>query len=477
MAQLVSLHSALGGPSARAGRASARAPGPACAPAAPCARAAWVRCRSAPADGAGSGAGAPTPAAPPGPSVAAAADPTADPAQLVGSAWDPEGLFARASGPLDFSSGQQMGDLILRREKERAAKRAAEAAAAAAASPAAAAAATAAPMARGKLPLPAGLPPVRPLPPGLAADPAAGVPVAELPADLVSELDAVLRERHMALDLSYPGLRVIHLDPPVVAVEGFFDHGDCDRMIKAGEASGQMKASLVGAGNVAAYGNAASVRRTSTGMMVTPGIAGPVMDEVVRQLHARGKKLLRAAEGPAWGSSGRLPRPGQYCYEALQFTRYETGQHFLAHEDGFPPHIAAANGFQRHATLLVYLNDVAEGGGTRFDHLGLAVRPQKGKLLLFFPGFADGRSDARSLHTAEDAAEGATKFVTQQWVARGLGAPAAAAGAGAAAAAGKGAVSAAAREEEARLEARERAAKAKGGKGGAKKGFGAGGKK
>ncbi len=40
--------------------------------------------------------------------------------------------------------------------------------------------------------------------------------------------------------------------------------------------------------------------------------------------------------------------------------RYTTGQHFLAHEDGFPPLLANANGFQRHATLLLYLNDVQQ---------------------------------------------------------------------------------------------------------------------
>ena len=36
-----------------------------------------------------------------------------------------------------------------------------------------------------------------------------------------------------------------------------------------------------------------------------------------------------------------------------------------------------------------------QGGATRFDQLGLAVRPRKGKLLLFFPAFADGSADPR----------------------------------------------------------------------------------
>lgn len=56
-----------------------------------------------------------------------------------------------------------------------------------------------------------------------------------------------------------------------------------------------MVASRIGAGNVSSmYGNASSSRRTSSSMMVTPGVAGPDMDAVVAALQARGKKMLRA---------------------------------------------------------------------------------------------------------------------------------------------------------------------------------------
>lgn len=53
-------------------------------------------------------------------------------------------------------------------------------------------------------------------------------------------------------------------------------------------------------------------------------------------------------------------------------------------------------GYQRRATILVYLNDVKEGGSTRFEHLGpLAVQPKQGSALLFFPAFNGGMPDAR----------------------------------------------------------------------------------
>ncbi len=74
--------------------------------------------------------------------------------------------------------------------------------------------------------------------------------------------------------------------------------------------------------------------------------------------------------------------------------------HCLSHQpdvsqDAFPPNFVRQNRFQRQATLLVYLNDVHEGGMTHFDRLGVSIKPQCGKALLFFPAFSDGTPDPR----------------------------------------------------------------------------------
>lgn len=61
--------------------------------------------------------------------------------------------------------------------------------------------------------------------------------------------------------------------------------------------------------------------------------------------------------------------------------RYEGGQHFLAHEDAFPSRLARYNGFNRHATLLIYLNDVPQvGAGVRalLAHLNVPCMPHVG---------------------------------------------------------------------------------------------------
>ena len=100
-----------------------------------------------------------------------------------------------------------------------------------------------------------------------------------------------------------------------------------------------------------------------------------------------------------------------------------------------------ANGGQRVCTLLVYLNDVPQGGRTSFRDLRaggtdaagkplrLAVAPKKGRALLFFPSdLASGVPDERTLHAGEPTAAGEDKWIAQasrrrrlrpMWVPRG----------------------------------------------------------
>ena len=102
--------------------------------------------------------------------------------------------------------------------------------------------------------------------------------------------------------------------------------------------------------------------------------------------------------------------------EEPQVVLYEDGNFFAWHEDAVPPP-QLANGGQRVATLLVYLNDVDQSGGgaTTFRDLDLAVQPAAGKALLFFPAFADGEPDARTVHAGSPVLF-AEKWIAQMWV-------------------------------------------------------------
>jgi prolyl 4-hydroxylase len=114
--------------------------------------------------------------------------------------------------------------------------------------------------------------------------------------------------------------------------------------------------------------------------------------------------------------------------EEPQIVRYKGGEEFSWHYDEVPPP-QLPNGGQRLATLLVYLTDVPlwKGGGTTFRDLkessssssSLVMQPKKGSALLFFPSFADGSPDDRTLHKSEvlkgDNNEDDHKWIVQMW--------------------------------------------------------------
>lgn len=246
-----------------------------------------------------------------------------------------------------------------------------------------------------------------------------------------------MNNKHLPIDLSTPGLQLLQLGPPIFYINDFFSHQECDHLVAAAENSGKMAPSKIGAGNAVSSGtspsssssttnNAYSQTRTSTSMLVdnTARRESTELAASAELLQSRAKQLLQGSSNEKtyiWGKAGILPSKGQLTFEGLQVTKYQTGQHFLSHEDAFPVQLAQEEtGFQRVATLLIYLNDVDQGGETCFDLLNLAVKPRKGGALLFFPAFTDGECspDPRTLHTARDAVD--VKWVTQQWVAIGV---------------------------------------------------------
>ncbi|KAF6261608.1 hypothetical protein COO60DRAFT_1500337 [Scenedesmus sp. NREL 46B-D3] len=244
-------------------------------------------------------------------------------------------------------------------------------------------------------------------------------PSKEAPQNIAAFSD-MLSKGFLPVNLNLPGLRVQNIDPPVLTIEQFLPDEVCDALREAAKASGKMKTSGVGG-----TGDLKDDIRTSSTLAITKEVLAdcPQIRPLLQQLLDRAVQLLGDELDTAALSSMQFVRPtspSQLAPELPQVAHYLPGQHFLSHEDGFPSAVALDKGYQRRATLLVYLNDVAQGGATQFDHLGFGVQPQRGKALLFFPSFSGGKSDARTLHTADDAAEGAEKWVFQLWLCAGL---------------------------------------------------------
>ena len=105
--------------------------------------------------------------------------------------------------------------------------------------------------------------------------------------------------------------------------------------------------------------------------------------------------------------------------EPLQGQRYEVGQEFKAHTDYFEPNgpdysrYCAVSG-QRTWTFMIYLNDVAAGGATRFKLADKTVQPETGKLLAWNNRLPDGRPNPATLHHAMKVRKG-TKYVITRW--------------------------------------------------------------
>jgi prolyl 4-hydroxylase len=76
-----------------------------------------------------------------------------------------------------------------------------------------------------------------------------------------------------------------------------------------------------------------------------------------------------------------IPIPNSPKHADLVLKRYRPGQ-----SEQFQLHFDAINHLaNRYLVMLWYLNDVAEGGETRFPQLGVTVAPREGRLVMFPP--------------------------------------------------------------------------------------------
>uniref|UniRef100_A0A7S4CXB1 Fe2OG dioxygenase domain-containing protein n=1 Tax=Eutreptiella gymnastica TaxID=73025 RepID=A0A7S4CXB1_9EUGL len=250
--------------------------------------------------------------------------------------------------------------------------------------------------------------------PSNADDDAVGYSKSELAKDMAS--------KYLPFDLDCPGMKVHSVDPPILTIDGFLDDADCDALMA--ETPSILQSSTIGAGKLeGSQGVELSQRRTSSSVLLDQNIL-KLRPSIAEPTSILQKRAMTLFPGAKYGPAGQLPPPGTICFESLQVARYEPGQLFMGHQDGFPLITARRNEFQRLATILVYLNDVPEGGNTRFQHLDLSFTPKKGTAVVFFPGFIDGRPDDRLLHEATAAVD--EKWVAQQWVAVGVAARSAA---------------------------------------------------
>lgn len=100
--------------------------------------------------------------------------------------------------------------------------------------------------------------------------------------------------------------------------------------------------------------------------------------------------------------------------EGIQILQYNPGQEYKAHYDFFSSTSKIANN-NRISTLVMYLNDVEQGGETFFPKLNFSVSPQKGMAVYFEYFYNDENLNKLTLHGGAPVITG-EKWVATQWM-------------------------------------------------------------
>ena len=180
---------------------------------------------------------------------------------------------------------------------------------------------------------------------------------------------------------------VARLEEPLVVVLGnMLSHEECDELIRL--SMDRMKRSKIGATREV------NEQRTSSGTFI---------EESENAIVARVEKRISAV----------MNIPIEHG-EGLQILQYTPGQEYKAHFDFFSSTSKAANN-NRISTLVMYLNDVEEGGETFFPNLNFTVMPKKGMAVYFEYFYNDQTLNELTLHAGAPVITG-EKWVATQWM-------------------------------------------------------------
>jgi prolyl 4-hydroxylase len=182
--------------------------------------------------------------------------------------------------------------------------------------------------------------------------------------------------------------------PRVVLFGNFLSPEECDGLIAL--AQPRMARSLTVEN--ATGGEAVNADRTSNGMFFRRGET-----ELISRIEAR---IARLTHWPVENGEG------------VQVLNYKVGAEYKPHYDYFDPAAPGTptilkRGGQRVGTLVMYLNNPEQGGGTTFPDAGLEVCPQKGHAVFF--SYERAHPSSQTLHGGAPVLAG-EKWVATKWM-------------------------------------------------------------
>jgi len=192
------------------------------------------------------------------------------------------------------------------------------------------------------------------------------------------------------INQQYPGLRQLHEDPDIYAVDQFLSEKECSSIIS--KASLHLKPCLVKNEFTGAVEK--DLSRTSTNTNLPQSEAPTIVSKLSSLISCEVNRL-----------------------EILQVLRYTRGQEFRPHTDGFEGPTSAC-GFEksnRLVTVFCYLNDVEKGGSTYFPAIDLDIKPKQGMAVIHFPSDVTLFGDERTLHQGMHAIDDKWLLTTWAW--------------------------------------------------------------
>ena len=175
-------------------------------------------------------------------------------------------------------------------------------------------------------------------------------------------------------------------EPLIVVLENFLSDGECESLINLSKE--RLTRSKVGVTHIE------NEMRTSSGMFFDES-----ENEMVKKIEKRASKIMSI--------------PIEHA-ENLQILHYKIGQEYKPHFDFFASSSVMNN---RISTIIMYLNDVEEGGETFFPLLNISITPKKGTAVYFEYFYNDPELNNLTLHCGSSVKRG-EKWVATQWMRR-----------------------------------------------------------
>ena len=182
--------------------------------------------------------------------------------------------------------------------------------------------------------------------------------------------------------------------PRIVVFGGLLSDEECDALMEA--ARPRLRRSLTVATQTG--GEEINADRTSQGMFFQRGES-----DLVRRIDARIAKLVNWPEVNG---------------EGIQVLQYVPGTEYKPHYDYFDPAEPGTptilqRGGQRVGTVVIYLSEPDNGGGTVFPDVQLTVAPKRGNAVFFSYDRAD--PSTRTLHGGAPVTAG-EKWIATKWL-------------------------------------------------------------